>query len=301
MRFVDRATVPEPSSLAAVDGDGASELALARTYYGRVPMPKKCYDFAAYKGDDVKLALHRLFKGKCAYCETPYQASQPVDVEHYRPKGQLEDDPHHPGYWWLAARWDNLLPSCIDCNRRRGQVTATLGMTLQDLETALACGDTEPLGKRDAFPTRDRVWARAEADDVGEEKPLLIDPTRIDPASHIVWALESEISMVVPVVDDGGSQSDQGVASIHVYGLNRMGLVQERTNLLRELSQRAARIEKLIDVAEESGGELTDKLHLLVDGLVSDMVAMTGSDRRYSALASAFVERFKSKLVAQLS
>ncbi|MEN4849432.1 hypothetical protein ABEH01_08375 [Pantoea agglomerans] len=69
--------------------------------------------FKVYKDDSVKHALEKLFHGKCAYCETLYAVTQPVDVEHFRPKGK----PHE--YWWLAAVWENLLPSCIDCNRER--------------------------------------------------------------------------------------------------------------------------------------------------------------------------------------
>ncbi|MEF9674035.1 hypothetical protein QNM99_25505 [Pseudomonas sp. PCH446] len=46
-----------------------------------------------------------------------------MDVEHYRPKGAVSEDASHPGYWWVAMDWDNLLPSCIDCNRKRKQVT----------------------------------------------------------------------------------------------------------------------------------------------------------------------------------
>ena len=44
-------------------------------------------------------------------------------VEHYRPKGEvLEGNLRlRPGYYWLAATWDNLLPSCTDCNSPRRQ------------------------------------------------------------------------------------------------------------------------------------------------------------------------------------
>src|SRR5262249_38675962 len=77
--------------------------------------------------------LIRLFNGKCAYCESKFTVSQPGDVEHFRPKGRVVDDNfkpirvqhptkgeiEHPGYYWLAYEWKNLLPSCADCNRFR--------------------------------------------------------------------------------------------------------------------------------------------------------------------------------------
>src|SRR4051812_22350680 len=79
----------------------------------------------------AKPFLDKLFGGKCAYCEVIIEASHPTEVEHYRPKGAVKDEEEevvtiqtpngaedHPGYWWLAYEWNNLLPSCIDCNRR---------------------------------------------------------------------------------------------------------------------------------------------------------------------------------------
>jgi hypothetical protein len=66
------------------------------------------------------------------------------DAEHYRPKGavkykteagELEDatcevlnprqgrivTQRHPGYFWLAYDWRNLLPSCVFCNSGQGK------------------------------------------------------------------------------------------------------------------------------------------------------------------------------------
>ena len=68
---------------------------------------------------------------KCAYCERIYK----LDVEHYRPKGEVRDENNnivqvanyagamidHPGYYWLCYEWSNLLPSCITCNREGGK------------------------------------------------------------------------------------------------------------------------------------------------------------------------------------
>lgn len=247
----------------------------------------------------IALAEDRLRRALAALLD--FNASQPVDVEHYRPKGEVEDDPAHTGYWWLAMRWDNLLPSCIDCNRRRRQVTASLGMTLDELEAEFHEGQTKASGKKDAFPTRNGVWARTEADTISGEQPLLIDPTRTSPEEHIAWPVDAEISVAVPIVDAGGHASAEGVASIHVYGLNRMGLAQERTKLLLELRQREARINQLLDLAADvtTAGGSADGLLRVADGLVEDILSLTAPDQRYSALATAFVDRLKAKLAAQ--
>jgi 5-methylcytosine-specific restriction endonuclease McrA len=79
--------------------------------------------------DGPRAALGGSVADECAYCESRYAGTQPMDVEHFRPKGKvLEDDGTEVrGYYWLASEWANLLPSCIDCNRERRQWLADLG------------------------------------------------------------------------------------------------------------------------------------------------------------------------------
>ena len=90
----------------------------------RVGRQGEVHQIAAYKADDVKATLEQAFRGKCAYCESAYSAAQPMAVEHYRPKGEvvIAGKRTPPGYYWLASAWDNLLPSCTDCNSPRRQV-----------------------------------------------------------------------------------------------------------------------------------------------------------------------------------
>src|SRR5262249_50347678 len=124
--------------------------------------------------------LLKLFNGKCAYCEGALAADQPGDVEHYRPKGRIKDDAgkivtvlidgeevEHPGYWWLAYEWTNLLPSCIDCNRARGHGD-----------------DDEEAGKGEQFPVKGSRALRP--GDEANEVPLLADPSfpNFDPSEH---------------------------------------------------------------------------------------------------------------------
>jgi len=88
--------------------------------------------------------MENVFHRKCAYCERLISGYY-GDAEHYRPKGTVttgnEDgslerptcevpDPrrknklvtvNHPGYFWLAYDWRNLLPSCVFCNSGQGK------------------------------------------------------------------------------------------------------------------------------------------------------------------------------------
>ena len=162
---------------------------------------------------------------------------QPVDVEHYRPKNAVADT-EHEGYWWLAMDWTNLLPSCIDCNRKRNQKAPDPTLTnLVDLfDTDRDRTISMKSGKGTTFPIADEV-GRAEfipfgaapgnRNTVENEQRLLLDPTRDEPEEHLVFSTR-DVSVV-------GHRTPMGAMSIQVYGLNRLGLVQERTKLLRDL------------------------------------------------------------------
>jgi hypothetical protein len=72
-----------------------------------------------YGHDHVRAALEKLFCDKCAYCESKITPGFAWEVEHFRPKKSVAERPDHPGYYWLAYEWTNLLPSCTLCNQRR--------------------------------------------------------------------------------------------------------------------------------------------------------------------------------------
>jgi len=134
--------------------------------------------------------LLKLFNEKCAYCESVISNTQPGDVEHYRPKGRLKDldgkivkvkignqEVEHPGYWWLCYEWKNLLPSCIDCNRRRNH------------------GDDEiAAGKADLFPIAGKRAINPD-DPLGDEQALLLNPTDddFDPSVHFDFQSDGKI------------------------------------------------------------------------------------------------------------
>lgn len=301
MRFVDRSEIQVPASLADINSPAAAELVEARVYYGTVPPPKKCFEFKAYKSHDVRVALRGLFRGCCAYCEAVYEGTQQVDVEHYRPKGGVEGNPNHPGYWWLAMRWDNLLPSCADCNRRRTQTAAAPGMTLAELQDAFESNEGSAAGKLNAFPTSNGHWAQPEADPTLGETPLLIDPTRDDPNDYLIWKLDGEIPILV--ARSGGSEaiSPKGQMSIDVYGLNRFGLVQSRLRVLRLMESISAAIEHLIENIDELNDQQKQQQLILTDQIVQLFAKFTEDGSPHVSMALSYVERVKSSLAGKLT
>ena len=93
MRYVNKSEIPTPSVLTDETGTGNKEKQSAIEHYENYftknifdPKKIKKFSFKAYKDTSVKQALEKLFKGKCAYCESRYINIHPVDIEHWRPK-----------------------------------------------------------------------------------------------------------------------------------------------------------------------------------------------------------------------
>jgi len=228
--------------------------------------------FSQYKSVPVKELLIELFHGKCAYCESFYSSTQPMDVEHFRPKGAVADEDDHSGYYWLAATWENLLPSCIDCNRKRNQDDVVVGETIS-------------LGKKDRFPIGG-TRARTPEDSLPRERARLIDPT-IDDPDHLL-RFDTELGIVVPRAG-GGVNRSRALHSIEVYGLNRSGLVTDRLHVLRLIDHHLEVIRLLTTVRNELDDKDLDRLRDIVDEVIGleiqAILDMRDPSRPYSGMA----------------
>lgn len=332
MRKVDRKTATPPASLTGANRKGPNELKRARAHFAAQP-PREEFTFTAYKGDDVRYTLEALFHGKCAYCEARYDMVGPVDIEHFRPKNA---DPKgtHDGYWWLAAAWSNLLPSCIDCNRKRWHWTPTQLASLTELlkEQKQRPAAYVKTGKESSFPvTGPRVKAEppsAQAEALlTAELALLLDPCVDTPADHIVFHIDraDPLGVVYPLGQAGAAPhipptvdqlpvveaaaraanvSPRGAVSIQTYGLNRLGLVQERTKVLRQLEFLGGTIEELSLTADELEGlvlagqnavvrdRAVQRLRAIVRRILAQIRAMAQPQAPFSAMVSAWIDAF---------
>jgi hypothetical protein len=310
VRAVDRSNIAVPQSLCD-GGAGPKELLRAREHANDANPDKKAFGFGAYKGSDVKLALEALFHGKCAYCETRYGVSAPVDVEHHRPKGAVAEDKDHGGYWWIAMDWRNLLPSCIDCNRQRGQVIVHISSSLAEL-AATARPTPTAAGKKDSFPLIEGAKrALAEEADFAGEGALLLDPCRDKPETYLGFNFDpaKPLGLVVPTGDE--LQKRRGAVSIQVYGLNRLKLVQDRTEILRRLEFLAGLVvdlgKSIVDLEDPQAAKalkglpaegVSRRLRLLRDRTLAEMKAMASDEAPYASMANAWLKSFKARLAA---
>ncbi|MDU8419686.1 HNH endonuclease [Pseudomonas syringae Cit 7] len=299
-----------PSNLESANKGGKTERDRARDHQLDTNPKKGSFTYAGYKHDDVKRKLAALFHNKCAYCETFFSASAPVDIEHYRPKGSVADDPAHPGYWWLAMSWDNLLPSCIDCNRKRKQYLPDASTSLKALyDSSTNAGmNLGKGGKQDSFPIRDsgkRLAAESYA--YIDEEPLLLDPTRDDPREHLRFSVDhtSPVSLVL-AGSAPGRASDRGAMSIQTYGLNRLGLVQDRTRLLRRLEFLG---EMILDLgitvdelkalpAQAALDNAIKRLEVMQGRMLMEIKEMAAPKEPYSEMVGAWLNNYIEQLKA---
>ena len=164
----------------------------------RLHVPAALYNDAA-----VKARLVANQREKCCFCEAKLLHVGYGDVEHYRPKNGFRQGPadalEKPGYYWLAYTWDNLLFSCKRCNTGH---------------------------KRNYFPLANHPAGRAYShhDLVVREQPLLLHPTREDPAAHIWFRRAVAVG-----------KTPRGRATVALCGLNRKQLLERRRTHLAHL------------------------------------------------------------------
>jgi hypothetical protein len=170
----------------------------------------------------------KVFHGKCAYCEGRVRPQSWGAAEHWRPKGGVtvrdevgklqkveRDGQRHPGYYWLAYDWRNLVPVCETCNSGKGK------------------GTQFPVNRQHAFSPGEG----ATTEELNEcEQPLLLHPfdggTR-DPRNHLYFD-----EFGIPHPRNG---SEYGAASIEVFGLDREDLVDDRRRRYLEIEEHVAK------------------------------------------------------------
>lgn len=224
-----RNMVAEPAILGPTSVAASKERAKATMHYGAHPPPTKNITFKVYSSDEVRELLNQLFGTKCAYCEGVLQGLMPMDVEHFRPKGEIVTAAGavlFPGYWWLASSWENLLPSCIDCNRQRWHKSGNAKYRY---------------GKQNRFPLAEGCPHATTPNAIANEVPLLIDPAAEDPAIHLDFGFVETPAgirelLARPKILRDEDESEKGRTSIEVHGLNRPGLAAERKRRVDELA-----------------------------------------------------------------
>ena len=208
------------------------------------------------------------FRGKCAYCEKTIN-NQYGDIEHYRPKAAVQNEDgkrvkishagaqrDHPGYYWLAYDWQNLLPSCELCNRpsRGGK-----------------------WGKGNRFPVEGKHAARP--GDEATERPKILNPLIDSPADHLAF---DSTGTVTP-------KSERGRATRDILGLDAKDLPRDRKRKWDEVD---AKISRAFAQWTAMGGDwLVEELTALqTDDQEFAAVARTVCNQRLSELLTSIAK-----------
>jgi uncharacterized protein (TIGR02646 family) len=198
------------------------------------------------------------FHNKCAYCEVDISRFT-VDVEHYRPKGRVTDlrrkivriksqrgnESNHPGYYWLAYDWANLLPSCEFCNRKRHH---------QEQQ--------DSWGKETCFPVQNRRYASSPTEDIAGERPMLLHPRFDDPDKHLDFLIKEGPSEERICLVKGKTR--RGKITVCV-----LGLYDERLNRarLQAYEEGYNQVFELVDFARLLGKASKGRRQALEEGL----------------------------------
>jgi len=161
-------------------------------------------------------------KKKCWYCESAdVRADTPVD--HFRPKGEVEENVAHEGYWWLAFDWKNYRCACTFCNSKRN------------------FEDTQG-GKGSRFPLQNEHYrAFTPNDDLELEKPALLDPFDTDDCKSL-WFDNDGLPQPSENID--AYQELKVVNSIQIFHLHETKISQKRKNIFIEITKQIRDLER---------------------------------------------------------
>jgi uncharacterized protein (TIGR02646 family) len=215
--------------------------------------------------------LAEISHNKCWYTESLNPGTDD-DVDHFRPKGEVAEDVRHGGYWWEALNWRNFRLSCHRANRARTNP-----------------GTGETYGKATHFPLlNDKDRCRMPTDDLGRERPALLDPT--DPGDPALLTFNVNGTIALSSEFAGDADAEKRIESSRVYlHLEWPAFVEQRTALYREIVTK-------IDAGERQegrarAGDVGSKEAL--KSTARDLINLTKEDRPYSMAAKAYISMYR--------
>lgn len=296
MIYLKRGPAPASLNLSEVTGSTASkELDDARDYFLANNTGPPGDHFSAYARPDVREAIHTQFFGKCCYCEKRVDRRRELNIEHFRPKSGIDEYENHPGYWWLAMRWENLLPSCQNCNSKTRQPVIEPDMTVEDIKNALLEKRWSSRGKQNFFPTEDNSWISTEGEALNDEKPLLIDPTERDPEPMFEWKFLGSYILAMP--KDGNRRAR---VTIDILGLNRADLCVDRMLAIGGIPEKQAWLEASID-AGKLDEAIDDQTVEELIWFISALEYRIHERQPHAAVARFFLRHLEERLIAAVA
>lgn len=224
---------------------------------------------------NVKDRYRDLNHGKCWYCDTRVDLGE---IDHYRPKNKVEENKSHSGYWWLAFEWRNWRYACERCNKK-----------LTDPITGIV------KGKGTRFPLVDGETYRvsdeseyASYEDLLDEDPLLLDPTRPGDALLLTFTRDG---LPKPVTDDQQSwEFRRADTSISVYHLDHSILQRKRREIYLKIHKRVHDVHRYWKKWKE---ERDSSARDFYQQAMSELIEMITQEKEYVATARAYLKEYR--------
>lgn len=268
MRFIDLEEIrpnirqqiealEEARAAVLAEADAAQRAVLIERYRGRWTAVRDA--FAAYSHD------------KCWYVECKNLGTDD-DIDHFRPKAGVKEDPDHPGYYWLAFDWTNLRLSCHRANRpRTNPETGATG------------------GKAGHFPLVDPATrARAPGDDLSREEPALLDPTKMADVILLTFTPNGEVDLSPQYKGQPLAEAKFDASRLHLH-LNWPKFRDARVMLYN-------RIERLVDRGQREAPQDFNGMPAAQGAFLDacrDLRAAMAAREEYSSAARVYVESFR--------
>lgn len=267
MIFVRRDPALFPEELLKKAEKAQAELEEKATHEERVAYIKAnaaiWREFATY--------LKEMSYGKCWYSESDDPQAF-FDVDHFRPKARARRSERvtDNGYPWLAFSPDNFRLSAQRSNRPN---------TDEEQDERVGKGDWFPVAAESPIAT----W---EHRCIGDERPLLLDPTVRGDIDLI--GVDGDARMRPSRLCFGVNRERVG-ASIRLYGLNLPAIVGARLRVMRDVERAFEHLQTCLTAADQSA-PLADDLQ--VANQLEHLRTITKSDRPFaSAARSALIHQ----------
>jgi uncharacterized protein (TIGR02646 family) len=228
-----------------------------------------------YAPTDVKNELIRVFKNRCAFCESAIAIGAHLDTDHFRPTSI---------YYWLAFEWSNFLLSCIKCNRdcksnkfpiSFKQTSPPIDDIEQDINTFLS---------------------KCKIRELENEGRLLLHPVLDFPEEHLEFLKNGR---VIPK-----KNSEKGRNSIEVYGLdhweNKKGKTGKRQDLITERKKIIEHIEGEVEYAL-THYDNDERLYQDILKIHIELLHKIKNHEPYSAVRHTCLKKFKQFFIDDIS
>ncbi|SMO63121.1 TIGR02646 family protein [Chryseobacterium rhizoplanae] len=255
-------------------------------------------DYTIYSDKKIRKLLVKMFHGKCAYCESKITAIYNGDIEHFRPKGKIHDaTPKKPGYFWLAAEWDNLLFACPFCNQTNTHEFKN-GNIIEE----------KVFGKHDQFPLDTETYrlkythgiiyftdsaTYKKAFDLEESVRLLLNPCKDDRVEKY-FKFDDNGAIIT---NDGLTDFEERKAlqSIITYALHRLPLTIAREQKIIQIKAQIRRVENAI-INYNDNLDASDEERIWFEGIMREEMQILkkykDSDQEYAALARYIIDKY---------